>query len=223
VPIAALPAYRTPDVLKVVNRAFPQFVAGTNVLQTSYDNIGMVFHPPVTMLNAAWIESHHDFEYYIEGISQSVSKVLERVDAERRAVAGAVGVNTHSAREWLYLAYNSAGRTLFESVQATPGYAGVQAPNTLVHRYLLEDVPMSLVPISDTGRQYGVPTPTIDAFIHMASLMLERDFRREGRSLERMGIKGMSVKDLRRAVVEGFDFTKGLKVRPKAAGALLQA
>ncbi|HLF05975.1 MAG TPA: NAD/NADP octopine/nopaline dehydrogenase family protein, partial [Thermoplasmata archaeon] len=113
VPLAALPAYRTPDVLRAINPVFPQFVPGTNILQTSYDNIGMVFHPPVTMLNAAWIESHHDFEYYIEGISSSVAKVLERVDVERRAVAAAVGVNTHSAREWLYLSYNSAGRTLY--------------------------------------------------------------------------------------------------------------
>ena len=219
VPLAALPAYRTPDVLRAINPVFPQFVPGTNILQTSYDNIGMVFHPPVTMLNAAWIESHHDFEYYIEGISSSVAKVLERVDVERRAVAAAVGVNTHSAREWLYLSYNSAGRTLYEAVQATPGYAGVQAPNTLAHRYLFEDVPMSLVPTSETGRQYGVATPTIDSFIQLASAMLERNFRQEGRTLERMGIKGMSVKELRRSVVEGFDTSGKAPIKEAALAA----
>ncbi len=200
VALASLPASRTPEVLRPLVPVFPQFVPGANVLETSYDNMGMVFHPAVTILNSAWIESRHDFEYYLEGISPSVSVVLEKLDAERRAVAGAVGVRTRSAREWLYLVYNSVGTTLYEAVQATPGYAGVKAPSTMIHRYLLEDVPMSLVPTSETGRQYGVLTPTIDAFIRMASVMLDCDFRTQGRTLARMGITGLSVKELRRAV-----------------------
>jgi opine dehydrogenase len=200
VALASLPATRTPEVLRPLAPVFPQFVPGANVLETSYDNMGMVFHPAVTILNSAWIESRHDFEYYLEGISPSVSAVLERLDAERRAVASAVGVRTRSAREWLYRVYNSTGANLYEAVQATPGYAGVQAPSTMIHRYLLEDVPMSLVPTSETGRQYGVPTPTIDAFIHVASVMLDCDFRTQGRTLARMGITGLTVKELRRAV-----------------------
>jgi len=204
VPLAALPAFRTPEVLRALNPVFPQFVAGNNVLQTSFDNIGMVFHPAVMLLNAAWVEAHHDFEYYIEGISPSVARLLGKLDDERRAVAASIGVNTHSAREWLYLVYNAAGTTLYQAVQATPGYAGVQAPNTLFHRYLLEDVPMSLVPLSETGRQYGVPTPTTNAVIHLASELLGRDFRKEGRTLDRMGIRGLTVKQLRKRVVGGF-------------------
>ena len=220
VPLAALPAFRTPEVLRTVNSVFPQFVAGTNVLQTSFDNIGMVFHPAVMLLNAAWVEAHHDFEYYIEGISPSVASLLGKLDEERRAVAASIGVNTHSAREWLYLVYNAAGRTLYEAVQATPGYAGVQAPNTLFHRYLLEDVPMSLVPLSETGRQYGVATPTTNAVIHLASELLDRDFRKEGRTLERMGIKGLSVKLLRKRVAGGFVPRAGAdKVRAGRGGA----
>ncbi|MGH2692168.1 MAG: NAD/NADP octopine/nopaline dehydrogenase family protein [Actinomycetota bacterium] len=200
VPLAALPASRIPDVLEPLLPAFPQFVPGTNVLETSYGNMGMVFHPAVTILNSAWIESRHDFGYYLEGISPSVSRVLEALDHERRSVANALGVRTISARDWLALVYNSGGRSLYEAVQTTAGYADLFAPSTMLHRYLLEDVPMSLVPTSETGRQYGVATPTIDTIIHLASVMLGCDFRSEGRTLARMGISGMSVKELRRAV-----------------------
>jgi len=81
VPLATLPAYWIPGVLKVINRAFPQFVPGDNIFKTSFDNIGAIFHPALTVLNAAWIEeTHGDFEYYIQGASKSVSKVLEKLD-----------------------------------------------------------------------------------------------------------------------------------------------
>jgi opine dehydrogenase len=43
----------------------------------------------------------------------------------------------------------------------------------------------------------GVRTPTIRAIIQLASGMHGRDFWKEGRTVDRLGIKGMSVKDIR--------------------------
>ena len=81
VPVAAIPAHRTPDVVKVLRTALPQFIPGDNVMKTSLDNIGSIFHPAVTVLNAARIESTNgDFEYYTEGITASVSLILENMD-----------------------------------------------------------------------------------------------------------------------------------------------
>lgn len=202
--LAALPAYRTPEVLKALRVALPQFVPGDNVLKIGLDNVGAIFHPGVTILNAARIESTHgDFEYYLEGITSSVAAILEAMDRERVAVAGALGIHAHTAREWLYLAYDSAGRDLYQAVQATPGYKGITAPAHLNHRYLLEDVPMSLVPIASLGEMLGVPVPTIRTMIHLASLIHGRDFWKEGRTVDRLGIKGMSVKDIRLLAVGG--------------------
>lgn len=204
VPVAALPAYRTPEVLQDLRSAFPQFVAGGNVLQTSLDNIGAIFHPTVTILNAARIESTHgDFEYYLEGITPSVARVLERVDEERLAVATALGIRAHRARDWLYQAYASAGATLFDAVQNTPGYKGVRAPARIVHRYITEDVPMSLVPMASLADQLGVAVPTIKSMIHLASTMTGIDYVREGRTVASMGLEGLSVRDIRLLVVGG--------------------
>lgn len=204
VPVAAIPAHKTPQVLDVVRRAFPQFVAASNVLETSLDNIGAIFHPSLTIMNAARIESTHgDFEYYLEGVSPSTSRVLESADAERVAVGAALGIHLHTAREWLYLAYDSSGKTLYDAIQATPGYKGVRAPATLTHRYILEDVPMSLVPITSVGELAGVKTPTLRMLIHLASTMHGRDFWAEGRTVDKVGLAGMSVKDIRMLAVRG--------------------
>ena len=86
VPLATLPAHWIPEVLGVINPAFPQFVAGSNVLSTSLGNIGAVFHPALTLLSAGWIESTRgDFDYYLQGITPSVARVLEKIDDERVA------------------------------------------------------------------------------------------------------------------------------------------
>lgn len=204
VPVAALPAHLTPDVLAVTNKCLPYFVAGDNVLKTGLSNIGAIFHPALTLLNAAWIEERHgDFEYYLEGASPSVALVLEAMDRERVAVASALGIGVPTAREWLYLAYGATGKNLYEALQANPGYIGIKAPNRLEHRYLTEDVPMSLVPVASLGDHLGVPVTAIQAVIHLASLLHQRDYWAEGRTVDRLGLTGMNVAQIRRLVEEG--------------------
>ncbi|MFQ6109417.1 MAG: NAD/NADP octopine/nopaline dehydrogenase family protein [Candidatus Aminicenantales bacterium] len=204
VPLATLPAYWIPGVVKVINRAFPQFVPGDNIFKTSFDNIGAVFHPALAILNAAWIEeTHGDFEFYIQGASFSVAKILERLDRERQEVAAALGIKAISARNWLYTAYSATGKDLYEAIQANPGYLGIKAPDRLHHRYIDEDVPMSLVPISSIGKMLGVKTPTIDAIIHLASIIRGKNFWENGRTAERLGIQDMSIRDIRLLAVTG--------------------
>lgn len=204
VPVATFPAYHITDVLTTFKKVLPQFIAGDNVLKTSLSNIGAVFHPALTVLNVAWIEKRAgNFEYYHEGASPSVTKVLEKLDAERVKVAEALGIRVLTAREWLYQAYGVAGDNLYEAMQANKGYRGIKAPNTLEHRYITEDVPTSLVPIVSLGDRFGVPVPTMKTIIHLASVLHGRDYMAEGRTVERLGLSGLSVRQIRRLVEEG--------------------
>ena len=59
VPLAALPPTRTPQVLEALAPAYPQFIDGINVLHTGLNNMGAIFHPALTLLNAGRIESTH--------------------------------------------------------------------------------------------------------------------------------------------------------------------
>lgn len=204
IPVAALPGHHTAAVVNALRMVLPQFVPGDNVLKTSLDNIGAIFHPSLAVLNAARIESTRgDFDFYMEGVTPNVAKVLEAMDAERIAVAAALGIPAMSARNWLYVAYDAVGRTLYEAIQNNHGYAGIKAPTALYHRYITEDVPMSLVPIATLGELLGVPTPTMRSMIHLASLLLGEDFWQQGRDVERMGIAGLTAKEIRRFVLEG--------------------
>lgn len=204
IPVAAIPAYRTPEVVRALRIAFPQFVPGDNVMKTSMDNIGSIFHPAITVLNAARIESTRgDFEYYIEGVTPSVALVLEKLDAERVAVAEAMGFRAMTAREWLYIAYDVAGRNLFEAINSNPGYYGIKAPHTIYHRYITEDVPMSLCPVASMGDELSVPTPMTDNMVDLACALHETDYRKSGRNCEKLGLSGLGLKAMRRLILEG--------------------
>ncbi|MBU2445507.1 MAG: NAD/NADP octopine/nopaline dehydrogenase family protein [Bacteroidetes bacterium] len=197
IPVAAARAHLIPEVLKKLRIAYPQFVAGDNVLKTSFDNIGAVFHPTLCVLNAGWIEDEANFQFYAQGVTPSTALILEKVDNERVTVAEALGIRALTARDWLYLAYGAVGSNLFEAMRANLGYRGLLAPTRLKMRYLTEDVPTSLVPIASVGKKFGVPTPTIDAIIDFSSILLQTDFRSIGRTVEKLGIQDMSLKDLR--------------------------
>jgi len=159
--------------------------------------------------NAGWIEETNGaFDYYLQGITPSVALVLERIDAERLDVARALGVRSVSAREWLYLSYDSPGANLYEAIHNTESYRGIKAPPTIAHRYIWEDVPMSLVPLSSIGTMLGVPTPTIDMIIELGSLLHGKDYRAEGRTVEKMGIAGLSVKEIHRMVADSDELDK---------------
>lgn len=204
VPLAALPATDTPRVMDAIRHVFPQYIDGINVLHTGLNNMGAVFHPALTILNAGRIESTHgDFQFYVDGVTPSVARVLEVVDRERVTVASALGLRARTGIEWLQLAYNVRGETLFEAIQNQSGYYGINAPSTLQHRYIFEDVPMSLVPIAALGERYGVSVNGINAIIRLGCILHSTDYWRKGRTLDKLGIKDLSVGELTRYVNEG--------------------
>ena len=204
VPLAALPATRTQQVLDAIAPAYPQFIDGVNVLQTGLNNMGAIFHPALTLLNAGWIEATHgDYQFYIDGVTPSVARVLEALDRERVTVASSLGIRARTALEWLKLAYNTIGEDLHEAIQNQPGYYGIKAPSTLSHRYIFEDVPMSLVPIASLGERYGVSVRGMDAIIRLACIVHRTDYWRRGRTLDKLGINELSVGELTRYANEG--------------------
>jgi len=204
VPLAALPATCTQQVLDTIGRAYPQFIDGVNVLHTGLNNMGAIFHPALTLLNAGWIEATHgDYQFYIDGVTPSVARVLEVLDRERVTVASALGIRARTAMEWLKLAYDTIGDDLHDAVHNQPGYYGIKAPSTLSHRYIFEDVPMSLVPIASLGERYGVSVRGMDAIIRLACIVHRTDYWRRGRTLDKLGINNLSVGELTRYVNEG--------------------
>jgi opine dehydrogenase len=128
---------------------------------------------------------------------------LEALDRERVTVAASIGIRARTGMEWLKLSYDAVGEDLNEAIHNQPGYYGINAPPTLNHRYIFEDVPMSLVPIASLGQRYGVSVTGIDGIIKLASIIHRTDYWRRGRTIEKLGINNLSTDELIHYVNEG--------------------
>ena len=62
---------------------------------------------------------------------------------------------------------------------------------------------MRLVPIAALGQQYGVSVRSMDSIIRLACIIHRTDYWRRGRTLDRLGIQGLSVSEVTRYVSEG--------------------
>lgn len=161
------------------------FVPAKNYVETSLGNVGMILHCAPVLMNIGWIENDKvDFKYYYEGISYSIAHFLEKLDKERVEVSKAMGYPVESLVEWLKRTYGTTGENLFECLQNNKYYKSIDAPLTIHHRYIDEDVPTGLVPVEAAGVRMGVPTPNISLIIDLANAIMDKDYREIGRKYE---------------------------------------
>jgi opine dehydrogenase len=208
VALSALHPAQTEDVLRAMPHCLRGYLTAANSpLETSLGNVGMILHCAPVLFNIGWIESPRTkFKYYYEGITPTVAGYLEKLDAERVAVASACGVKTRSVADWLRESYEVCGETLYECIQNNKSYSRIDAPQTLKHRYLFEDIPTGLVPLEAIGHALHVATPIAGAIIDLATLLLEHDFRQGGRGGQALGLTpGLSREEVIR-IVSGHEY-----------------
>ncbi len=196
VSLAAIPATKTDHVLELINPVYPQFIAAKDILETSINNYGAIFHPAPTLLNSGHIERNIPFDYYIEGITPSVANVLVKIDKERMEIGKMLQIDTVSASTWLEDSYGARGNNLYEVIQNTPAYRGLRAPGSLETRYIHEDVPYSLVPMESIAILLGIKTPAISSIIDIAECVTGQDFRELGRTADRLGLEGLTIAEM---------------------------
>ncbi len=183
-------------ILAKLKNLYSCFYAAENVLQTSLENIGAIFHPCVILFNAAAIERGNLFYFYRE-MTPTIAEFIQKVDAERVEIGKAYGINLISATEWVSYAYPGIqGSTLCERMKNNPAYYDILAPTSIYTRQLMEDIPTGLYPMAELGKLAGVSVTLIDSIITICSSLLNIDFRKEGRSLSVMGIDNLTVSEI---------------------------
>lgn len=198
--LSAYPSSDTQYVLGKLACVFDCFKEAANVLETSFENYGAIFHPSVVLFNEAAIERGNEF-YFYRDMTPGLANLIESIDNERLAVANAYGIHPVSASDWVAYAYdNIEGTTLCERMRNNPAYYEILAPTKIDCRQITEDIPTGLVPISEFGKAANVPTPLMDAIITLCSELLQRDFRKEGRNLKNLGFEGFTPEEIIRKI-----------------------
>ena len=190
--LSGLPASDTDYILSKLGSLYSCFQKADNVLRTSLENIGAMFHPCVLLFNAATIERNDVFWFYRD-MTEQVAAFIEKFDSERLAVGKAYGVELLSVREWIHFAYkDTKGYTLCERMRNNPAYHDIKSPSTIFTRQLTEDIPTGVLPIMELGRVAGIECPLLESMIHICEALLGMDLHTRGRSLKNLGLEGMS-------------------------------
>ena len=195
---AALPGQHTDSILDLISDVYPSMEAAKNVMQTSLQNANPVIHPAVTLANAARIEgTGGDFLFYEEGVSDATGRWIEAIDRERIAIGAKMGLtiipDPELGMRQGYMLADDYG----EAYRKAPGFIGIGAQPQLDHRYLNEDVGYGLVFMSCLADQVGVETPTMDAVIQLATVLMQRDYAAEAlRTPTSLGISDLSAEAL---------------------------
>jgi opine dehydrogenase len=207
---AAFPGKFTADLVREMARLYPSIVPAENVLETGLSNINAIMHPAGMIGNAARIRTGDaDFYFYRDGITPAIASMIDAVDGERLKIVERLGLSPRTFVELFYLAGLTTERarasgSVYEAIHESAPNRTIKSPPTLDHRYLHEDVAYGLVPISEMGRFAGVETRAIDGLITLASELNRIDYRRDGLTLEKMGIAGIPPERLPALLHEGF-------------------
>lgn len=198
-----LPTYRAEEAMKVINKAYPEFIAVSSILETGLYNIGCVLHPAPAIFNAGRIESTKgDFRFYPEGMTPSVVRVMDAIEKERLDLCEAFGLKRKGIVEILNEYYGNLypGWSLLEVVHKSEVYTEVKGPASMTERFVSEEVPCTLVPMTLLGKMVGVPTPIMDMLIDISNIMNGCDYRKEGRTPEKLGLSGMRLAEIKERV-----------------------
>jgi opine dehydrogenase len=193
---AAFPGTRTAQLAERLRPVYPAIQPGANLLATVFPYANAIHHPPAILYNAGRVEATRgDYYHYYDGISPAVGRLIDALDAERLAVAQALGVRVLPFVEQFHRAgyTTEAARATglaYEAFHQSEPDRWIRAPASLDHRFLDEDVPYGLVPLAELARFAGVATPAIEHLIHLCGVATGKDYRAQGLTLERLGLAG---------------------------------
>ncbi len=187
--LACTETARTGEVMQTLKEAFPQLTPGSNVVDTSLNGSNPVVHGPIATFNITRLENGEDYTLFGTALPQKTVEYIEHIDAERCAVAEAVGVKSISVLDILNSFWPDKKTSVYGALKENKAYEATPGPKSLKHRYLDEDLPYGLVPLVRLGDVYGVDTPYLDALIRVLGLYLGRDYLKEGPAVETFNFK----------------------------------
>ncbi|MGE5157309.1 MAG: NAD/NADP octopine/nopaline dehydrogenase family protein [Gemmatimonas sp.] len=206
-PVGVFPLRAADHAIDVIGRAFPDVIEPCgDALSGALMNAGPIIHPPLIIMNAGPIEHFERWDIHKEGTQSAIRRVTDALDGERIAVRQALGYGAphfplahHYAKEgeiWMY------GRGSHDRLTDSGDWR--ERIVLTEHRYMREDLQLGLSFLVSVAELAGVAAPLAKSFLAIGGAICGEDSLRTGRTLESLGLGGMTRCELQRLLREGF-------------------
>lgn len=202
--LATVPAERTPEGLALCQKLFGErFVEREGLLAISLSNLNPQNHMGIALCNMTRME-HGETWSQGGNVTENVGRLMEALDAERVAIAEALGLKVRTIFEHYHLSYHVPIASIAEmnAVLHEKGIGG-QGPATADSRYVTEDVPYGLAVTAVIGRLAGKPAVLHEAGVQIFSALYGRDFAAENTLLSDLGLERLTLAQLQEACRSG--------------------
>lgn len=201
-PTGVFPARDTARAVQVVQQAYPSVHPIEDALSAALMNAGPIIHPPLILMNAGPLEHSDRFDIHNEGTQPSIRRVTDALDNERIAMRERLGYKPYhyplrdhyTTDRWMY---GDAHDKLVDSGDWREAIALTE------HRYMTEDVHYGLAFLASVARWAGMAAPVTNGLLAIASAVCGRELRQGPRTLEALGLSGLSRVEMMALLHEG--------------------
>jgi opine dehydrogenase len=192
--IATVPASRVKDALAVLKPLFPEMEAASSVLQTGLENLNLIVHPAMVLPNVGAMEraklDGRNFGFYQEGVVPAAGILGDALDAERKLVCEAYGVQHTPMAKAIEQYYGYESNTFYEAMQ-NPVYKSFPPFQPDIWRaWASDDLPYAIVPCVQLAEQAGIAVPLHRGLAEILGVLLRVDTWNCGPSLADMDLEG---------------------------------
>ncbi len=190
-PIGIYPVSRIDEAMLVLNRLEYNFTILDSVVEAALHNPNLIVHTVGSIMSIPRIEySEGEYWMYREVFTPSVWNLVKKLDAEKMEILSALNLKPLPYVEACKFR-NSEDQTI-DAEKVFFDYAqndSTKGPAVSNSRYITEDVSQGLVLLESLGKLLKIRTTICSALIDIASACLNTDFRKSGRTVERLGMR----------------------------------
>lgn len=192
-PFGVYPNRKKDIATEVLSELGIPFEFTKNIVESALHNPNLIVHTIGAIFSIPRIEySNGDYWMYKEVFTPHIWNIVEALDKEKMDILEKIGCNRLAYVEACKLR-NSLDKTkdALEVFFEYANHSSPKGPNIPDSRYVTEDVPQGLVLLESLGSFYNVPTPTATGLIYCANAAFKKDFRKEGRTVESLGVNNL--------------------------------
>ena len=135
---------------------------------------------------------------------QNMGRSANRGECMQLCRAFGLKETTNADRHFITGYTDALGKTSYESYHSSYSFMLAKGPTTLNYRYLTEDAPYSMVPLSSLAAQLGLKTPLMDAVANLGGALMQTNYWETGRTVEDLGLAGMTLEEMKDFLENGY-------------------